>query len=98
MNQALSWRERFAPRIQRILDHYAHQHDACTRALRRYYPLTPPWRGGPAHPYRIWRDEIARQQGIKPRVASRRHAPRCVYTLDLFAPRERCGLTLDLFD
>lgn len=93
-----SWRERFAPRIQRILSHYQRESEACRRALRRAYPLPPPWRGGPSHPYRIWRDEIARQLGLKPMIRHTGHAPRCAYTLELFAPSERCLLTLDLFE
>jgi len=97
-SQTQSWREQFAPRIQRLLVHYDGQPEACQRALKRYYPLPLPWHGGPSYPYRIWRDEIARQRGQKESVKHHAHNPRCGHTLDLFAPQDRCQLTLDLFE
>lgn len=92
----MSWRAKFSPRIRRVLEVYG---DSPQRdeALRRAYPLATPWRGGPSYPYRIWRDEIARQLGRKPRLRRAPHAARCPHTLELFDQR-RCPHTLDLFE
>lgn len=94
----MSWRARFAPRIERVLRTYrGRPHDELAAALRRAYPLAPPWRQGAAHPYRIWRDEIARQRGHKPALRRQPQPARCAHTLELFDP-ERCPHTLDMFE
>ncbi len=89
----MSWRARFVRKIESVLS--AHPEPARDEALRRAYPLAPPWRGGPAYPYRIWRDEIARQLGRKPPLT--RHPGGCGYTLGLF-DRRPCPYTVDLFE
>ena len=96
----MSWRAKFSHRIRRILETYPDPTPNRERALRLAYPLATPWRGGPSYPYKIWRDEIARQSGEKPQLRARiqgRHKTRCAHTLELF-DRKRCPLTIDLFD
>ena len=91
----MTWRSRFIRRIERILDEYRDDECAMSTALRRAYPLEVPWRGGPDYPYRIWRDEIARQLGTKPPLVRRHPGERCAYTRELFDVR--CPLTIDMF-
>jgi len=92
----MGWRQKFSHRIERVLSAYPEPGKARDAALALAYPLAAPWRDGPPYPYRVWRDEIARQLGIKPAVRAPRHATRCAYTLELF-DQARCPLTIDLF-
>ena len=94
----MSWRAKFCARIQRTLEAYPVPDAAQAEALRRIYPLAPPWRDGPRYPYRVWRDEIARQTGQQVRRTFRSpRRMRCAHTLELF-DAQRCPHTLDLFD
>lgn len=92
----MGWRQKFSHRIERVLSAYPEPGLARDRALTRAYPLAAPWRDGPPYPYRVWRDEIARQLGTKPRLHTPSSAARCTYTLELF-DQTRCPLTIDLF-
>jgi hypothetical protein len=91
----VTWRSRFIRRIADVVDEYRHDEGAMSLALLRAYPLEVPWRGGPGYPYRVWRDEVARQLGRKPELTRRHPAERCAYTRELFDTR--CPLTLDMF-
>ncbi len=93
----MSWRTRFTQRIAQVMHAYPAPTARRDAALRRAYPQAPPWRGGPTYPYKVWRDEIARQAGSKPAVRSRISRGRCPLTLELF-DQARCPLTLDLFE
>lgn len=93
----MSWRAKFTHRIRRVLETYPDPSPRRERALRLAYPLATPWRGGPSYPYKIWRDEIARQLGEKPTLRPFARRARCAHTLELF-DRSRCPLTLDLFE
>jgi hypothetical protein len=57
------WRNMAAPIIRRVLAEHAGEDEAAIRAA-----LRDAWPWGPRkhHPYRIWCDEVARQQGRKP--------------------------------
>lgn len=80
----VTWRLRAAPVICRVLAACAHAPDALVRArLRDAYPFGR--RKGRC--YRVWLDEIARQQHRKPRLGARAPPPPDPRQLSLFAKR-----------
>lgn len=64
----MTWRDRAAPIVRRVLDETRGQDEKAIRAaLRAAYPF-----GERAyHPYKIWLDEIARQRGRRAVTARR---------------------------
>lgn len=65
----MSWREKAAPIIARVLRETSGKDDKDVRAaLREAYPFG----SRQYHPYKVWCDEIARQQGRKPKLGTRK--------------------------
>lgn len=64
----MSWRDRARPIIERVPRETEGQPARDVRqALRDAYPFGPRTH----HPYKVWCDEIARQQGRKPPLGTR---------------------------
>jgi hypothetical protein len=67
------WRKQAAPIIGEVLKETAgHDEKAIREALKEAYPFGP----RKYHPYVIWRDEVARQRGLKKRTAKQRQRER----------------------
>jgi hypothetical protein len=67
------WRKQAAPIIAEVLKETAGQDEKAIReALKEVYPFGP----RKYHPYVIWRDEVARQRGLKKRTAKQRQQER----------------------
>lgn len=68
------WRSKAAPIIARVLRETQGQPTAVVRrALREAYPFGE--RSHDPYPYKVWLDEVARQQGRKPPLGTRVRRP-----------------------
>lgn len=64
---SVPWRDACRPIIARVLTAHPEGGADLRQALRDAYPFGERRN----HPYQIWRDEIARQTGRKPKLGSR---------------------------